>query len=150
MQQSCGFRRSVMRALALVAMGIVAACNRPDAEQAVRARIAAMQAAIDARDAGDVHGMLAEDFMGNEGLDRRGARQLAAGVFLRHRDVAARLGPVEVELRGERDAIARFNAVATGSNGLLPERGKVYRVETGWRLVDGRWRLRSASWEPRL
>ena len=113
----------------------------------MRAQVQALQGAIDARDAGAVHALLADDFIGNDGLDKRGARQLAAGVFLRYRDVAARLGPVEVELRGDADAIARFTVLATGgSGGLLPERGQVYAVQTGWRRVDGEWRLRSAQW----
>ena len=98
-----------------------------------------------------VEDLLAEDFVGNDGLDRRGARQLAAGVFLRHRDVSATLGPVQVELRGREDAIARFTVLAAGgSGGVLPERGQVYEVETGWRLQDGEWRLLNASWEPQL
>ena len=110
-----------------------------------------MQQAIDARDAGDVEALLAEDFIGNDGLDRRGARQLAAGMFLRYRDAGARIGPVSVELRGESEAVARFSVLATaGNGGLLPEQGQVYQVETGWRLVDGEWRLLNASWKPKL
>lgn len=132
--------------LALVLL--VAGCARPAPEQAVRMQLQALQTAIDARDAAAVEALLADDFIGNEGLDRRGAKRLAAGLFLRYRGVGATLGPVEVELRGEADAIARFNVLATGgSGGLLPERGQIYAVETGWRHVDGEWRLRSARWQ---
>jgi ketosteroid isomerase-like protein len=132
--------------LLAVALG---ACSKGSPEQAVRQQVDALQAAIDARDAGDIEALLAEDFVGNEGLDRRGARQLAAAMFLRHRQVAAKVGPVSVELRGEGDAIARFSVLATGgSGGLLPEQGQVYQFETGWRLVDGDWKLLSASWTP--
>ena len=82
---------------------------------------------------------------------RRAIRQLATAVFLRHRDVGAKVGQVTVELRGDSDAIARFNVIATGgSGGLLPESGQVYQVETGWRLVDGEWKLLNASWTPNL
>ena len=126
-------------------------CSDESPEQAVRAQVATLQAAIDARDAGDIEALLAEDFVGNDGLDRRGARQLSAAVFLRHREVAAKVGPVSVELRGEGDAIARFSVLATGgSGGLLPESGQIYQVETGWRLVEGEWKLLSASWTPNL
>ena len=126
-------------------------CSDESPEQAVRAQVATLQAAIDARDAGDIEALLAEDFVGNDGLDRRGARQLSAAVFLRHREVAAKVGPVSVELRGEGDAIARFSVLATGgSGGLLPESGQIYQVETGWRLVDGEWKLLNASWTPNL
>ena len=70
------------------------ACSRTSPEQAVRQQIEVLQSAIDARDPAAVHDLLADDFIGNGGMDRRGARQLAAAVFLRHRDVGARIGPV--------------------------------------------------------
>ncbi|WP_447937085.1 nuclear transport factor 2 family protein [Thermomonas fusca] len=154
MRHSADFLQSLRWRCAwcLLALALsVAGCTRPAPEQAVRAQLQALQAAIDARDSDAVADLLAEDFIGNEGLDRRGAKRLAAGLFLRYRDVGAKLGPVEVELRGEADAVARFNLLATGgAGGLLPESGQAYRVETGWRLVVGEWRLRSASWKAAL
>ena len=150
MQQFRGLQR-ICLALAMVAALALAACGRSTPEQAVRKQVDAMQAAIDARDAGAVHDLLAAEFIGNDGMDRRAVRQLAAAVFLRHRDVNAKVGPVDVELRGESDAIARFSVLATGgSGGLLPDSGQVYQVETGWRLVDGEWKLLNASWKPNL
>ena len=150
MQQFRGFQRAVA-AMAVITALLVAGCGKDDPEQAVRLQVEAMQAAIDARDAGDVEDLLAREFVGNDGMDRRAIRQLAAGVFLRHREVAAKVGPVSVELRGESDAIARFSVLATGgSGGFLPESGQVYQVETGWRLVDGEWKLLSANWTPNL
>lgn len=135
--------------ITLVLAIALGACSDESPEQAVRAQVAELQAAIDARDAGDIEALLAEDFVGNEGIDRRGARQLAAAVFLRHRQVAAKVGPVSVELRGEGDAIATFSVLATGgSGGLLPEQGQVYQFQTGWRLVEGEWKLLNASWTP--
>jgi len=137
-------------ALAIACL-LAVACSRPSPEQAVRHEVDAMQAAIDARDAGAVDDLIADDFVGNDGLDKRGARQLAAGMFLRYRDVSAKLGPATVELRGERDAVARFSVLATGGSGdFLPDMGQVYDVETGWRLVDGEWKLRNANWKPKL
>lgn len=148
MQQIRGFQR-IGRLVCMALLLVLAGCSRSDPEQAVRAQLEVLQQAIDARDAGAVADLLAEDFIGNDGLDRRGAKQLAAGVFLRHREVGARLGPVTVELRGEGEAIARFSVLATGgSGGLLPEQGQVYQVETGWRLQDGDWKLLNASWTP--
>lgn len=144
--------RSSFFALALLAAFLLMpACSRGSPEQAIRKQVAAMQSAIDARDAGAVNDLLADDFVGNEGLDKRGARQLAAGMFLRYRDVSAKIGPATVELRGQRDAVARFSVLATGgSGGLLPDSGQVYQVETGWRLVDGEWKLLSADWKEKL
>lgn len=149
MQQFRGLQR-VMASAAIV-MLLLAACGKDDPEQAVRGQVEAMQAAIDERDAGDVEDLLAQDFVGNDGMDRRAIRQFAAAVFLRHKNVAAKLGPVSVELRGDTDAVAKFSVLATGgSGGFLPETGQVYQIETGWRLVDGEWKLLSATWIPNL
>ena len=150
MQQFRGFQRFAS-GVAIIAMLQLVACAKEDPERAVRTQVGAMQVAIDARDAGAVEDLLAQDFVGNEGMDRRAMRQLAAAAFLRHREVGANVGPVSVELRGERDAIARFSVIATGgSGGFLPESGQVYQVETGWRLADGEWKLLNATWTPNL
>ena len=140
-----------LRAIALVCLLIAAltACVRTPPEQAVRQQLDALQLAINARDARAVQDLLAEDFIGNHGIDRRGARQLAVAVFLRHRDVGARLGPVTVEIRSETEATAKFSILATGGDGgLLPGNGQMFDVETGWRQVDGTWRMLNARWTP--
>lgn len=150
MQQFRGLQHFAI-ALMAITLFAFAACSRDTPEQAVRQQVVAMQAAIDARDAGAVDDLLATDFVGNEGMDRRGAKRLAAAVFLRHRAINAKVGPVSVELRGEADAIARFSVLASGGSGdLLPDSGQVYQVETGWRLVNGEWKLLNASWKPTL
>ena len=136
--------------VALLLIGSIA-CSRDTPEQALRLQVDALQTAIEARNAGDVRDLLAEEFIGNEGLDRRSAHQLAAATFLRHRDIAASIGPVSVDMRGETEAIARFSVLATGgSGGLLPDSGQVYHFETGWRVVDGEWKLLNARWTPNL
>lgn len=144
-------RSIVLAALAALLLIGNFGCSRDSPEQALRLQVDALQAAIEARNASDVQAILADDFIGNDGLDRRGARQLAVATFLRHRDVAARFGPVQVEVRGQGSAIARFTVLATGgSGGLLPDSGQVFDVETGWRDVGGEWRLLTASWKSRL
>ncbi|RZA18779.1 MAG: nuclear transport factor 2 family protein [Lysobacteraceae bacterium] len=148
MQQSRVSNATLIRFVVAVALFAVG-CARTPPEQAVRQQVEAMQAAIHARDAGAIEDLLAGDFIGNDGIDRRGARQLAAAIFLRHRSVGANLGAVSVELRGQADAMAKFSVLATGgSGGVLPESGQLYRVETGWRLVDGEWKMLNARWEP--
>ncbi|MDI1253359.1 nuclear transport factor 2 family protein [Thermomonas sp.] len=149
MQHSSWARISGTLALVWLLIAAMTACSRTQPEQAVRQQLEALQKAIDARDTGAVQDLLAEDFIGNHGMNRRGARQLAVAVFLQHRDVGARLGPVTVEVRSETEATAKFSVLATGGNsGLLPTNGQVFDFETGWRLVDGKWRLLNARWTP--
>lgn len=128
----------------------IAGCARTPPEQALRDAIAEGRAAIETRDGAAVQALLAEDFVGNDGLDREGARRLAQALFLRHRDIALQTGPLDIELQ-ESHARVRFSAALVGGRGaLLPEAGQFYDVDTGWRLEEGEWRLVSATWRPRL
>ena len=109
-----------------------------------------LETAIEARDAGALEDVLAEDFAGPDGMDRTAARRLARVTFLRQRDVGVALGPLDMTI-SEGHATVRFTAALTGgSGGWIPDSGSLYRVETGWRLDGGEWRLVSATWEPRL
>jgi hypothetical protein len=124
----------------------LAACARAPAEQRLREALAGLQAAVEAREVSPAMEHVAEDFVGNEGLDREGARNLLRLMVLRHQSLGLSLGPYEIELHGER-ATVRFTAVATGGSGaLIPESARVWNVETGWREDGGEWRLISAQW----
>src|SRR5690606_32235811 len=70
--------------MAVALLGALAGCARTPPEDALREAFDGVQAAIEARDAGDLAGFLAEDFIGPGGLDRDGARRLAALHFMRH------------------------------------------------------------------
>ncbi|MEG1680420.1 MAG: hypothetical protein RR326_10015, partial [Stenotrophomonas sp.] len=69
---------------------------------------------------------VAEDFVGNEGLDRAGMERLLRGQLLLNAKVGVQTGPLRVEM-GEGDtATVRFTVLLTGGNqGLLPERGQM-------------------------
>lgn len=132
----------------LLALG---ACARTPPEQRLRETIATLQTALQARQAGPLRQALAEDFVGPEGLDRDAAVRLAQGLFLRHRQIGADiLGPLQVQMQPGHASVRFELALTGGAGGALPESARIYSVETGWRLVDGDWRLTSARWTPRL
>lgn len=146
--------RACVRATVAVGFSTVlllsAACSRDDPELALRQTLADMQAALEEHDAAALQQHLADDFIGNDGLDRRGARQMAAAYLLRHRDIGISVGPLQVEM-ADTHAVVSFTAMLRGGSGrLLPDAARVYDVETGWRLVDGDWKLASARWTPAL
>lgn len=129
------------------ACAAVAGCAATPPEEALRQSVAELESAIEAREPSGVAEVLARDFAGPAGMDRTAARRLAQLSFLRHRDVGLVLGPLDLAVQGDH-ATVRFTAAVTGGSGAwLPERGSVYRVETGWRLEGGTWRMTSAGWE---
>ena len=131
-------------------LAMVAGCSREPPEEALRATIAGMAAAAEARDAEAVVASFADDFAGPDNMDRDQFRRYLALVWLRNREVGVQLGPLDVELIGER-ARVDFTAAATGGDGgFLPDRAQVYQVRTGWRLDDGEWKLISAEWDEAL
>ncbi len=141
---------------AIVAAGLalwLAACGtRETPEARLRARVDALQAAVEAREGGAIGGFIAADFIGPQAMDREGAVRMARGAFLRYRSVGvAVVGPVSVELQGDDHARVRFDAALTGgAGGALPDSARVWSVDSGWRVDDGEWRMTSAEWEPRL
>ncbi|MGY0504227.1 nuclear transport factor 2 family protein [Luteimonas sp. e5] len=141
-------RRALMALLAAGVLMLAAGCRKPDEEQRLRQQVAVLQEAITTREAGTLNEVLAENFVGPDGMDRREARRLAAAMFLRHRDITLRSGPLDVEMQGEDSArVATTVWVSGGSGGLLPEQAQLYRFDSGWRLQKGQWRLVSAQWQ---
>lgn len=145
--------------LRFVLIGLLAACcviatpscRRTPPEQRLRDTVTELQQAIDAREPKDIEAILADDFVGNDGLDRVAARRLAAAVFLQHRQVVVRLGALDVVLTDASHATVTFTAaVGGGSGGLLPDSAQIYDVRSGWRLQDGDWRMTTAEWTPKL
>lgn len=147
-RRSCASDRCV--ALLLVLMLGAAGCARTPPDEALRQTVRDGFAAIESRDARQLADRIADDFVGPAGLDRDGARRLAALHFMRHGDVGMLPGPLDVELQGQH-ARVRFSAVISGGSGrLLPDSAQAWQVDTGWRLVDGEWLMTSADWTPAL
>jgi hypothetical protein len=136
-------------AVVLIALGLLSACSRTPPEQALRETIVTLQGSIEQRDASALGDVLADDFIGPDGLSRDGAQRMAKLMFLRYQDVGVNVGPLEVDLK-ETHATVRFTAALSGGAGVLPDSGQLYDVETGWRLVGDEWRLVSARWQPRF
>ena len=127
----------------------LASCSKPPPEQALRASISKMEQAAQKKDAGEFFGYFAEDFSGSDGLDRESFRRYVQLVWLQNKDVGIQMGPLDVKLMEDR-ATVDFTVALSGGQGLLPDRGQVYQVQTGWRLADDEWSLISATWKPVL
>ena len=129
----------------------IAACHRTPDEQVIRNSISAMQQAVESREPRDFMAYVSSDFTGNDGaVDRQGLMNILRVEVLRNDKPGVALGPIDVDLQGDR-ATVRVTATLTGSSGgLLPERASVYVITSGWRREGREWRCYNASWEQKL
>ncbi len=97
-------------------MLVLLGCTRAAPEQRLRATLEQMHQAIEARQIGDAMALVAEDFVGENGLDAAGLRRLMQVQMLGNQQVGVTMGPVDVVLRGD-TATVRFTALLTGGSG---------------------------------
>ena len=133
-----------------LALALLSGCSQEPAEARLRSTIDAMEAAVIERRPADFMERVAEDFVGDQGLDRAAMHNLLRAQLVRNAKIGVTRGPLDVKLQGER-ATVTFKLVLTGgAGGLLPERAQGYAVTSGWRDVDGEWELFLAEWKPAL
>ena len=143
-------RQAVFSGLALVLLLLCAGCSHTLPEQALRETISAMQKAGEEHRVSDVMDSVAEDFVGQDGMDQKQFRQYLTVISLQNRELGTTLGPLTVAITGDRARVSFTLGASGGAGGWLPDRAQVYDVETGWRLEGGDWKLISASWKPKL
>ncbi|AZR27429.1 hypothetical protein NX80_014215 [Xanthomonas vasicola pv. arecae] len=123
-------------------------CTRAAPEQQLRATLEQMHQAIEACEIGTAMAPVAEDFVGENGLDAAGLRRLVQAQMLGNAQIGVTMGPVDVALRGD-TATVQFTALFTGGNGRwVPDQAQTYQVTTGWRLQGSDWQLYHAQWAP--
>lgn len=139
---------TVRRAFAACLAIVLAACARqPDDQTQIEQTLGAMTEALEAGAVADFMAPVAEDFIGANGrLDRRTLALLVRRERLARDDIRIQRLDTDIELIGQARAVAEFRALATGGTGLLPDEGRLWRVETGWRRDGGDWKLISAEW----
>lgn len=134
--------------LALLAVLLAGCGPEPDDKARILRTLDAMTEALEQGDVDDFMAPVADDFVAVNGrLDRRALGLLVRRERLARESIRIRRIDTEVELVGGSRAVASFRALATGGSGLLPDEGRFWRVETGWRRDGDDWALISAGWE---
>lgn len=140
-------RRAVL--LTFVASAALAACGKDDPQAKLEAAVKALQAAIEARDTGDVMDLLDEHFQGSGNLDRDGTRRMLTATFLRFQSIKVIAMSSQARVDPQTPTLGRVEAqvLVTGAQGLIPERAEPYAVRMEWRLVGGDWKLADLRWD---
>lgn len=128
---------------------ILGACGpEPDDHARIERTIDEMTVALETGDVSDFMAPVAEDFVTVDGrLDRRALGLLVRRERLARDAIGIQRLDTRVRIIGDTRAVASFRALATGGTGLLPDEGRFWKVETGWRRDGDEWMLISAEWE---
>lgn len=140
------------RLLVLIALfALCGACSRTPDETRIRDAVGAMQAAMENASPRDFMAHVTADFTGNEGsVDHEGLHNLLRAIVLRNEKIGVTLGPIEVDVQGNRATLHVTATLTGGSGGLLPEHGAIYAITSGWRREGREWLCYNASWEQKL
>jgi hypothetical protein len=139
----------------VVALATLLACSGEPAtpEDRVRATLAAIEAAAEARDVGELKEHVSEAYADARGQDKRAVSGLAAFHFMRNQSVhlLTLVRDVELPTPGEARAtalVAMAGRPIPGPEALAGLRADLYRFEVELREEDGAWRVTGADWAP--
>jgi hypothetical protein len=142
--------KAVKWAALCLLLAAVAACARSDPERELRSTIAAMAAAVEKREPAVLLSSIADDFSReSSAFGKEDVKRVLAGVFLRNPQISIAAVVTDLRVDGTR-ASARIRVVATGGQGLLPERGQSWDFDTAWLYSNGRWLVYNADWRDAL
>jgi hypothetical protein len=142
---------SIRIIFAVFVFAALAGCSRTPDDQRIRANIKAMQEAAERHSPRDFLAFVTPDFAGNDNsVDRDGLGNLLRMEVLRNDEVGVVLGPIDVEMQGDRATVHVVATITGGKGGLIPERGAIYSITSGWRRDGKNWVCYTASWEQKL
>jgi len=143
--------RLMLMALILLLVPGLTGCSRTTDEQRIREAMAAMEQAMENHDPRAFMAHVSDDFIGNDaGFDRAALANLLRIEVLRNDSIGATLGPIDIEMQGDRAKAQVLATFTGGSGGMLPERGAVYAVTSSWKRQGSEWRCYSATWKQEL
>jgi hypothetical protein len=137
---------------ALAVLLCAGACADRDApEDRVRAVLASLEEAAEARDAAAMKEHVSERYRDARGQDRQAVAALVTFHFLRNRSVhlLTRVGAVTIAEPGEARVealVAMAGAPIPSPEALVRLRADLYRFDLDLREEEGDWRVVSADW----
>jgi hypothetical protein len=131
---------------ALSALLFVAGCAGTADETRIREGIAAMAAAVEARNPSDFMEHVAADFIGNSGqYDRDRLERLLRVLVIGGSAPRVSIGTIDIAITGERATVS-VTATISGSQRWLRGGGGHIDIVSGWRIEGGEWRCYNATW----
>ena len=137
----------------LTGLLLLSACGKaPTVQQQIVASLEAMETAAEEGRPLDLMGHVSKQFKGQQGgMQRADFQRYMLLQLNKNRRMYANFFPITVtvtpDVVGAPEATARFRLLVTGGNGLLPDQGRLFDVQTNWIREGGDWMLIGADWK---
>lgn len=135
--------------ISLLASCLVAACSAPQgsAEDAIRAWLATGEAAVEAKDRGQLLDMISENYRDTRGNDRKQVGDLLRLYFFRQQTISLLTSIDTITVSDETAAMVSMTVGMAGTNAsALGISADAYRFELELGKVGDEWLLISARW----
>lgn len=125
---------------------LISGCEKTPTVEAIRTHIDAMVDGIERKKPDDVLAYMHDDFSTPDGQDKQWAKRLMLFHMMRQHSINIVTSQLNITEQDEFSADAQFHVLLTGGEGLIPQQGALYQVNSQWRLQNGNWLLIHASW----
>jgi ketosteroid isomerase-like protein len=129
---------------------LLAACSKTPSEKALRDTIAAMQAAVEKKDASAFMQHVSENVRVTSPdtgeLDRQGMRRTLSGILLAYPNINTGATIRELTINGS-NAQTTVEVLSGGGAGALPDAVRHFSFNLSWAHDGSMWKLTRATWE---
>jgi hypothetical protein len=132
----------------LLACCVLVSCEKPPAEQQLRQQLQVMQKALEKKSPDVFLDNVADDYSDKQGGDIQSLKKLLLFHMIQNQKIGVYLANIQVTVTGQTAELTMQAGLTGGSERLLPDRARLYRVITRWRQASGDWLLYYAEWEP--
>jgi len=134
---------------ALAAALLLAACGPAGTpEDEIRALIDRAEAAAEARDAGGLRALVADDYRDGDGRGAEDIRRYVQGYLIAHQSIhlITRIDAIEIRGAEVAHAIVAVGMLGRDSDATWDLAADIYRFDIRFAREDGEWRVTRADW----
>lgn len=133
--------------LRVLLLSLLTACSEPASdEQRIADAMEQMQQAAGNKQLRSLMLFFHDGFRGKQKMNKADLQGRVFFHFRHNPRVRVYVSNTTIQVR---DGHARVNChlLVTGSQNVMPDKGRLYRVESDWRKEKGEWRVGGADWE---
>lgn len=137
------------RAILILTVLFLVACDKTPDEDQIAQHIAAMQEAVEMKEFTEIRNHLHSDFKANERLGVSEVKQLLQMYSVQHKNIGVTIigSKTTMDPTFSGRAETTLSVIVTGSSGRVPSDGSVRTVKLEWVKQSGDWLVRKAKWE---